>query len=647
MQTKKLLFIAIIICFTSQMLYGQYKEFMYDGIMREYAVIEPSLDPNPDGYPLVIGLHGAGSEGYEMIGTASLIAKANAEKFIVASPSALIYNQLSWWNAGDGYEEICNGTDDLGFVSALIDTMIKNYNVDTTRIYIIAHSNGSMMAYRVAAELSHRIAAIATNSGQMVYEYCDPEFPVPIIHFHGLSDPICPYEGKGDSIIVVPHADSVMAIWRGVNNCSSIPDTILNENGIVGRKWASLAGNSDIVLYTIEGWGHKWPRIGEPGIDATDVMWDFLKVQTRTTTTALDEKTFVYDGNPRKYFVYDPSPNSDTRPLVVGLHQGTGTAKTFIGYTGWLQKADDENFIAVFPNGTPSPIPLYWNAGGWCEQKTGYADDIGFISAVIDSMIKNYNVDTTRIYVTGHSNGSAMSYRMAAQLSHKIAAIGAVALQMVYEYCNPTHPVPIIHFHGLSDTTAPYEGGIVFGDAVIPHLDSTLAIWKEANDCNPTPDTIYNSSGIIGKKWPSIDGNGDIELYTIDDWGHGWPRTENAGISATDVIWDFLKLQTKSGVTNIKVDDTDSTPRNFTLYQNYPNPFNPLTRIKYRLAKSSRVVLKIYNLTGQEIETLVNKFQTKGEYKISWQPKGLPSGLYFYKIKAGEFSEIRKLTLLK
>ncbi|MBN2000983.1 T9SS type A sorting domain-containing protein [candidate division KSB1 bacterium] len=384
MQKKKSILLAAIICLATQMLHGQYQEFMYDGIMREYAVFEPSLDPNPNGYPLVVALHGAGSEGYGMISTAFLGQKAAKEKFIVAAPSALIYNVVSWWNAGDGYEEMCQGTDDLGFISAVIDTMIENYyNVDTTRIYLLGHSNGSMMAYRVAAELSHRIAAIATNTGQMVYEYCDPEYPVPIIHFHGLEDPICPYEGRGDSIIVLPHVDSLMAIWRGVNNCSSTPETIYNENGIVGKKWASLDGKGDIILYTIENWGHSWPRTVDPGIDATDVMWDFLKLHTRNIETSIKENVF------------------------------------------------------------------------------------------------------------------------------------------------------------------------------------------------------------------------------------------------------------------------QSMPKNFKLHQNYPNPFNSSTRIKYKLAKFSHIMLKIYNLAGQEIDTLVNEFQPAGEYEISWQAIGLPSGLYFYKIRTNQLSETRKLILQK
>jgi len=97
--------------------------------------------------------------------------------------------------------------------------------------------------------------------------------------------------------------------------------------------------------------------------------------------------------------------------------------------------------------------------------------------------------------------------------------------------------------------------------------------------------------------------------------------------------------------------------KNFTLYQNNPNPFsarggsalggNPTTKIKYQLAGSSHVVLTIYNLAGQKIATLINEFQSAGEHEVTWQPEGLPSGLYFYKLQAGEYSEVMKLILHK
>jgi hypothetical protein len=65
------------------------------------------------------------------------------------------------------------------------------------------------------------------------------------------------------------------------------------------------------------------------------------------------------------------------------------------------------------------------------------------------------------------------------------------------------------------------------------------------------------------------------------------------------------------------------------------------------LQKPSNVILKIYNISGQELETLLDKFQTTGEYGINWQPNSLPSGIYFYRLQAGEFSETKKLVLQK
>ncbi|MBN2009078.1 T9SS type A sorting domain-containing protein [candidate division KSB1 bacterium] len=176
-----------------------------------------------------------------------------------------------------------------------------------------------------------------------------------------------------------------------------------------------------------------------------------------------------------------------------------------------------------------------------------------------------------------------------------------------------------------------------------------MAIWREVNCCGSIPDTIFNNqNGIIGQKWTSAGGNGDIVLYLTEGWGHGWQRIGEAGIDATDVMWDFLKLQQRnSNTTHIKNERAVHIPENFRLYQNYPNPFNPATKIKYNLAKSNHVILKIYNLAGQELETLINEFQSTGEHEITWHANQLPSGLYFYRIQAGTLSQTRKLILQK
>jgi hypothetical protein len=103
------------------------------------------------------------------------------------------------------------------------------------------------------------------------------------------------------------------------------------------------------------------------------------------------------------------------------------------------------------------------------------------------------------------------------------------------------------------------------------------------------------------------------------------------GNSATEV-------ENKSDVNIVK---------HFELNQNYPNPFNPMTIITYKIPHNSFVSLKIYNIIGQELKTLINGYKTAGEHQITWHAESFPSGIYFYKLHAGEFSETKKLILQK
>jgi hypothetical protein len=83
------------------------------------------------------------------------------------------------------------------------------------------------------------------------------------------------------------------------------------------------------------------------------------------------------------------------------------------------------------------------------------------------------------------------------------------------------------------------------------------------------------------------------------------------------------------------------------LSQNYPNPFNPSTKIKYSVPNSSQVVIKIFDILGNEIETLVNEEKPAGTYEVTWYAEQLPSGVYFYQLRAGSFVQTKKMLLLK
>ncbi|MBK7255244.1 MAG: T9SS type A sorting domain-containing protein [Ignavibacteria bacterium] len=113
----------------------------------------------------------------------------------------------------------------------------------------------------------------------------------------------------------------------------------------------------------------------------------------------------------------------------------------------------------------------------------------------------------------------------------------------------------------------------------------------------------------------------------------------------------FKSRQTvTTGIQNISTEISSD----YSLSQNYPNPFNPVTKINYELRVTNYVSLKIYDIKGKEIETLINRKQTAGSYDINFDAGNLPSGVYFYKLvvsssnqTAGEFSETKKMSLIK
>lgn len=107
-------------------------------------------------------------------------------------------------------------------------------------------------------------------------------------------------------------------------------------------------------------------------------------------------------------------------------------------------------------------------------------------------------------------------------------------------------------------------------------------------------------------------------------------------------VWDI-----KMNLTNISGSDLQSKPASFLLYQNYPNPFNPVTIINFSIPKSSNVMIKVYDDIGREITTLVNEDKLPGEYQVIFNAKGLTSGIYFYKLFVDDYTETKKLVLLK
>ena len=146
-----------------------------------------------------------------------------------------------------------------------------------------------------------------------------------------------------------------------------------------------------------------------------------------------------------------------------------------------------------------------------------------------------------------------------------------------------------------------------------------------------------NKNNIQAKLWDNQTNSWKSVASTIN--------TQNNTVSfSSSTVSGFVAL---SGSTVTAVETTESLPTEFVLNQNYPNPFNPSTTISYKLSSDGNVSLKVYDILGNEVASLINDFQNAGNYKISFDASRLASGVYFYKLQTSNFVQVRKMMLLK
>ncbi len=247
----------------------------------------------------------------------------------------------------------------------------------------------------------------------------------------------------------------------------------------------------------------------------------------------------------RTYILHLPKERPKGKmPLLIALHGYSITAQSFQGFAGFDARADQGGFAVVYPNGTCEP--QMWNAGGPYEYWTNLADDVGFISKLIDTLAARYPIDTERVCVTGHSNGAHMAYRLARALSEKVAAIAPVAgSSFDMPYPEPRREVTVLHLHAQNDDIVPMGGKNLGGYTVLP-IEKNLAYWIAKGKCDPTPVTFLDKDGVRGRRWLSASGYGDVCLYTFSKGAHSWPQLATSNLDAAEVIGDFvMKLKSR------------------------------------------------------------------------------------------------------
>lgn len=266
---------------------------------RTYLVHIPKSYDGKKPTPVVLALHGAGMNGSMMVWFSGLNKKSDDAGFIVVYPSGTGAGPFLTWNAGGLRGKMAEGrADDVAFIGKLLDDLGSVLKVDDRRIYACGMSNGGMMCYRLAAELSDRITAIAPVAGTIAIDESKPRRPVPVIHFHGAKDSIVPFEvakGKAPSFLKLKGVEDSIQTWVKLNGCEEQAkvETISkagDEMKVTRKIYASGKEGAEVVLVVIDEGGHTWPGQQPPvsfvgksarNISANDLMWEFFQRHKR------------------------------------------------------------------------------------------------------------------------------------------------------------------------------------------------------------------------------------------------------------------------------------------------------------------------------------------------------------------------------
>ncbi len=343
--------------------------------------------------------------------------------------------------------------------------------------------------------------------------------------------------------------------------------------------------------------------------------------------------SIMHDGLQRDYILYVPAnyTGSQNVPLLFNFHGYTSDATAQMYYGDFRPIADTAGFLIVHPQGKEDGNGnTHFNVWG-----TTSIDDLGFTSALIDSLQLDYAIDEERVYSTGMSNGGYMSFHLACKLSNRIAAIASVTGAMVPQTmstCAASHPTAIMQIHGTADPTVNYNGTAFASESV----QSILNFWSGYNNTDVTAITtnVPNTNtgdGCTAQRIEYLNGDACTEVvhYKIINGGHTWPGAPvtigvtNHDFDASTEIWKFLSKYDINGLRAtcaLSIENIDEGHFNV-----YPNPSNKEIIVKGEFL--SEQSYELINTTGKRVAH-GHLSDTKNTIDLS----KLDSDVYFLKL---------------
>jgi len=244
---------------------------VHDNINREYVLYIPNSYDGTSAVPLLVNFHGFGGSASEFMSYADMRSIAETDTFILAYPQGSCLDGSSHWNACPTGGDNKSDADDFGFVESMINEISSQYNIDMERIYAAGYSNGGMMAYGLANYKSDLIAAVASVSGVMLDCTGPTSHPMPVVHLHGTSDGVLPYNG-GDGW---NSAQSTLEHWINFNNTVLTP-TVISDNNIEHYVYDQGDSLVSVEHYKYIGGDHVWFNSTFQGQNTSELVWNFV-----------------------------------------------------------------------------------------------------------------------------------------------------------------------------------------------------------------------------------------------------------------------------------------------------------------------------------------------------------------------------------
>ncbi len=467
----------------------------------------------------------------------------------------------------------------------------------------------------------------------------------------------------------VANGDSGMRIINVVNPAAP---TYVSRIGTVGRAASvyygaiTIGGNPTGHIYVSNRTTVSGLSAINVSIPATPTTSGFLGSQNAASGSAFSA---FYDNN-KVYVAYGSAGlrildvSTPSNPTLLGVLDTPGEARNVVVRSGYAYVADMDSGVRVINATNPAaPVSI---RGIATSRARGIAINGNYVYvATRDSGLVVLNI-------TNPANPTWLTNVRGIDVEN-VAAAGNVVATSLFN---------LIRFYNVTNPAAPVAGGQT---GTLVSGNEGLAI---AGNFAYAPDgdslRVYNISNIatpvqVGKVWTRGYGyaaaiSGNYVYVPADDRGLRVVNITNPAAPVLAGFYDGVPIARGVAVDGgfayvaeridgltvyrndlvVSVEETGTSPSSFALHQNYPNPFNPTTEIRFQIAEVrgqrsevSRVTMKVYDVLGREVATLVNEPMAAGIHKATWDASDFPTGVYFYKLSAGSITETRKMILAK